>query len=242
MPDYIRNYTSLLETLTARHGKESALEWVVGGEFLQIAILESSMMRTLGLRPTDTLVDVGCGSGRLAFGLRSYLQGQFIGTDILQEALDYAREKVARPEWQFIATNDIVIPVPSETADFVTFFSVFTHLLDEDIFRFLAEAKRVVKPGKLIVFSYLDFDVECHWTVFEQTLADRNPDRVLNKFISKAAIRRWARALDLEVVRLYEGDESWIALTESFTHADGRVKTGVVDFGQSVAVLRAPSL
>jgi ubiquinone/menaquinone biosynthesis C-methylase UbiE len=238
-PDYVRAYRKQLSDFIQRHGREAAMEWVVGGQYLQIGILESSLLRTLGLRSTDTVVDVGCGSGRLAYALRSFLTGRFVGTDILEEVLAYARARVLRTDWEFILTTDTMIPVMGRVADFVTFFSVFTHLLDEDIYRFLFEAKRVAKAGAPIVFSYLDYDVESHWTVFEQTMADRNPDRVLNMFMSKSAIRRWARELELEIVRLYDGDEKWIHLTENFTYIDGRGASGVVEFGHSVAVLRS---
>jgi ubiquinone/menaquinone biosynthesis C-methylase UbiE len=216
------------------------MELVVGGQFHEIGILESSALLTLGLRSEDCLVDVGCGSGRLAVALRHFLKGKYVGTDILDEALIYAREKAGRPDWDFIETFQPVIPIPERQADMVCFFSVFTHLLDEDIFRFLAEAKRVMKSGGRIVFSYLDFEVASHWTVFENTLADTNPRRVLNKFISKPAITRWAKALSLEIETLYDGSEPWIKLTEDFKYSDGRLASGTVEFGQSVGVVRVP--
>jgi ubiquinone/menaquinone biosynthesis C-methylase UbiE len=238
VPDYVVSYQNHLARLVEAHGRDAAMEWVVGGQYDQIGILESSALRTLGLRSTDTLVDIGCGSGRLPFKLRDYLSGRFIGTDILDQALAYADERCARPDWRFIPHFLPSIPIEGEIADFVTFFSVFTHLLDEDIFRFLAEAHRVLKPGGHVVFSFLDFECETHWPIFEATVADQNPQRVINKFISKGGIRRWARAVGLEVVRIYDGPEAWITLTEPFTYLDGRRAEGVVEFGQSVAVLR----
>jgi len=236
--DYTGRYEKLLASLVEAHGREGAMEWIVGGQYSQIGILESSALITLGLKPGHTLVDVGCGSGRLPFALRNYLTGRFIGTDILGEALEFAREKCGRPDWEFIRNSEPTIPAADSSADFISFFSVFTHLLDEDIFRFLMEARRVLKPGGKIVFSLLDFECESHWTVFEATLADRNPDRVINKFISKGAIRRWSRALGLEVETIWDGQEKWIELTERFEYSDGRHAEGVVEFGQSVAVFR----
>lgn len=169
--------------------------------------------------------------------MRDYLSGQYIGTDILDEALEYERERCVRPDWRFIPHHLPSIPVEGAVADFVTFFSVFTHLLDEDIFRFLAEAARVAKPEGKIVFSFLDFECDSHWPVFELTLADGNPRRVINKFISKGAIHRWSRALNLEVVAIHDGPEAWIELTEPFTYSDGRRAEGTVEFGQSIAIL-----
>jgi ubiquinone/menaquinone biosynthesis C-methylase UbiE len=240
IPDYVASYKASLASYIATYGREKAMELIVGGQFNEIGILESSALLTLGLRSDDCLVDVGCGSGRLAFALRRFLTGKFIGTDILDEALNYAREKVGRPDWDFLETFEPVIPIPDQKANMVSFFSVFTHLLDEDIFRFLAEAKRVTKSGGKIVFSFLDFEVPSHWTVFENTLADKNPKRVLNKFIGKAAIIRWAKALSLDIERLYDGSEAWIELTEEFKYSDGRLAAGIVEFGQSVGVIRVP--
>src|SRR5687768_10844706 len=133
VPDYVRSYELHLAHLIKHHGRDAAMELVVGGQYHQIGILESSALITLGLSPDHTLVDVGCGSGRLAFQLKSYLRGQYIGTDLLDESLRFAREKCEREDWQFIQNHQPTIPVPDHTADFVSFFSVMTHLLDEDI-------------------------------------------------------------------------------------------------------------
>jgi ubiquinone/menaquinone biosynthesis C-methylase UbiE len=237
-PDYALSYRTLFARLVAAHGRDAAMAWVVGGEYDQIGILESSALISLGLRPPHSLIDVGCGSGRLPFHLRNYLTGPFVGTDILEEALDYARDKCGRPDWSFVQNQEPTIPAADSSADFVSFFSVFTHLLDEDVYRFLVEAQRVAKPGGRIVFSFLDFECESHWPVFESTVADRDPARVINKFISKGAIRRWCRALGLAEESICDGTAPWIALTEPFTYSNGRRVEGVVEFGQSVAVLR----
>lgn len=239
VPNYIKAYEELCDALIARHGREQAMSLIVGGQYREMGILESSALRTLGLQPGHHVIDVGCGSGRLAVALRPFLTGKFTGTDVLQKALDYAAEKCARPDWEFVRTIEPVIPAAAQGADFVCFFSVFTHLLDEDIYRFLAEAKRVTRPGGTIVFSYLDFEVATHWAIFESTVADRNPNRVLNKFISKGAIHKWCGQLGLTVARLYDGPERWIELTEPFRYIDGREASGTVEFGQSVAVVRA---
>jgi ubiquinone/menaquinone biosynthesis C-methylase UbiE len=238
VPDYVRSYRELLAQFIQTYGREGAMEWIVGGQYAQIGILESSALRTLGLQPEHTLIDVGCGSGRLPNALKHYLAGKFIGTDILEEALAFAKEKCGRADWQFIAGHEPVVPADDAVADYVSFFSVFTHLLDEDIYRFLGEAKRVLKPGGMVVFSFLDFECETHWPVFESTIADRNPSRVLNKFISKGAIRRWCRQLGMQEHAIYEGNARWIQLTEPFTYADGRRAEGIVEFGQSIAVLK----
>ena len=238
VPKYVNAYEELLDQLIAAHGREQAMSLIVGGQYREMGILESSALFTHGLQPEHNVVDVGCGSGRLAVALRPFLTGKLLGTDVLQKALDYAAEKCARPDWEFVRTVEPVIPAAAQSADYICFFSVFTHLLDEDIYRFLVESKRVARPGGVIMFSYLDFEVASHWTIFELTVADRNPNRVLNKFISKPAIHKWCAQLGLTVERLYDGPEPWIKLTEPFRYVDGREASGTVEFGQSVAIVR----
>lgn len=69
-------------------------------------------------------------------------------------------------------------------------------------------------------------------------MSDRDLHRVINKFISKGAIRRWATVLGLKVEAIFDGPTPWINLTEPFDYTDGRRAEGVVEFGQSIAVLQ----
>lgn len=237
-PDYIGSYTDRLHKLVQSQGVEAAMESIVGGKFIEVGKIEAACLIHLGLQPHHTVVDVGCGSGRLAFQLREYLKGRFIGTDILHEPLDHARKICKRVDWEFIACSDSVIPCGDACADFVTFFSVFTHLLDEDIFRYLCEAKRVLKPSGRVVFSFLDFDCESHWYVFVKTVEDRNPNRVLNKFITKDTARRLGRGAGFIVDAVRDGLEKWIPV--GGVSGDGRNSEEapiLAEFGQSVAVL-----
>lgn len=214
------------------------MDIIVGGQSRTIGILEHSVLVTLGLTSQDTVVDIGCGSGRLSNRLANTHRGVFVGTDILPGLVEYAQKKAAREDWRFHVAASPPLPIEDGIADFVCFFSVFTHLLDEDIYRYLAEAARILKNGGKIVFSFLDFSVASHWTIFEQTLADSSPNPVLNKFIGKDAIHAWTTNLGLRIEQLYDGPADWINLLEDIVYIDGRKASGVTSFGQSVAVCR----
>lgn len=110
-------------------------------------------------------------------------------------------------------------------------------LLDEDIYRYIEEAKRLLKPGGKLVFSYLDFTVATHGTMFELTLTGRSPAPVLNKFISKDAIHAWAHRFGLRVEQLHDGPTKWSDLIEPITTIDGRQVSGRSYFGPSVEVV-----
>jgi ubiquinone/menaquinone biosynthesis C-methylase UbiE len=51
-----------------------------------------------GLQPDHSLVDIGCGSGRLAVQLADWLRGPYLGTDVVQSLLDQAAQTCSRPD------------------------------------------------------------------------------------------------------------------------------------------------
>lgn len=238
----IKNYVTHLEKLIQDHTtKEEALHQAVGGEFMAIGKIERDLLIGLGLQPDQTVVDVGCGSGRLAFPLAHFLtQGRYFGFDVVPELVEHAQIITQRPDWTFQVTNGTQIPVPDEMADVVCFFSVFTHLLHEDTYRYLREAKRVLRPGGKVVFSFLEFAISPHWDIFHTMVENTQPNQVHNQFISRDGIVMWAQSLGLEVTTIHDGDKPHIALTERVQWDNGAVMEGQGHLGQSVAVLTKP--
>ncbi len=201
----------------------------VGGYFDEFSQLMLKILVEAGLKPEHYLIDVGCGSGRLTKAAGLYLTGRYLGTDVVPALLDNAR-KYAKRGWRFEEISAVAIPEEDSVADVVCFFSVLTHLLHEDSFRYLREAKRVLKPGGRIVFSFLEFRVYATRTVFREMVERRDTgwERVLDQFMSRDAIEAWADELGLDIVKVAGGDENQIA-------DDG---SGVYSLGQSICVLQ----
>jgi SAM-dependent methyltransferase len=107
----------------------------VGGSYDALGEIEKQLLIEYGLMPAHTLLDIGCGSGRLAKALVPYLKGEgrFLGTDVVAELLDYAKQGCP-PNWAFLQVEEIRIPAADDSADFACFFSVFTHPLHEETF------------------------------------------------------------------------------------------------------------
>jgi ubiquinone/menaquinone biosynthesis C-methylase UbiE len=236
---FTEDYRALVRDLMARYPLAEAMSRAVGGDFEALGRIEKQLLVGYGLEPQHTLVDVGCGSGRLAKQLVGYLaSGRVLGTDVVPELLDYARSGCPN-SWEFALVDDIRIPFGNDVADFASFFSVFTHLLHEESFSYLIEARRAVKPGGTIVFSFLEF--ADNWGVFKKALRDVHLGvrrAHLNMFIGRDALEAWARHLGMSIVDIRSGSDAFVELPEPVTHEDGRRSEGRVAFGQSVCVLR----
>src|SRR6266404_1747053 len=228
-------YIAAVKELIANHGLERAMELFVGGEFEAIGNLEVATLKHFGLSDDGYLIDVGCGSGRLAQPLSRIFQGKYLGIDVVPHLVDFARQNIKRPDWQFKVTKGLTIPERDGVADMVCFFSVFTHLLHEQSYLYLLEAKRVLKPGGKILFSFLDFVVPGHWPVFEAAIGDLSTSsQPLSVFLSKEAIPVWAAHLGLTVQSIQDGDNADIPLPDPVVFESGAVMRDRGTVGQSV--------
>lgn len=236
--DFRKTHRSQYQILRNAYPLDEAMKLAVGGEFHATGLLERELLINHGLRKDDYVIDVGCGSGRLAKPLSEYLTGNYLGIDVVPELLDYARKLVSRPDWRFQLASGLTIPERNETADMVCFFSVFTHLLHEQSFVYLRDAKRVLKPGGKIVLSFLDFRMDAHWSVFESNLEDvGNASKPMDVFLSVDTLREWARHLDLDVEAIKDGNDPYIPLSEPIAFENGTIVKDRAAFWQSVCVM-----
>jgi ubiquinone/menaquinone biosynthesis C-methylase UbiE len=90
--------------------------------FELVGNIECALLKHYGLQSDHYVVDVGCGSGRLAKPLSAYLSGPYLGTDLVMDLIDYARKVTGRPDWRFEVVDYIGIPEQDGQADVVCFF------------------------------------------------------------------------------------------------------------------------
>ena len=126
-----------------------------------------------GLRPEMRVLDVGCGIGRMAAPLTSYLSasGSYEGFDIMAMGIDWCARNISTrfPNFRFqhariynkmydagaqCRAADYVFPYRDSEFDYVFLTSVFTHMLKEDVAQYLSQIVRVLKPGGTCLSTY----------------------------------------------------------------------------------------
>jgi len=176
-----------LELCDRLHGRSSPLQpprWLrtlVGdGDFDAVGQRFLNHFRDLAsLQPDAVVLDVGCGVGRLALPLTRYLteSGHYHGFDTVGPAIRWCQRHITPtfPNFRFeqadiyhplynpagrCPARDYTFPYPEGVFDLVIVASVFTHLRPEEVNRYLAEVRRVLKPGGrcLATFFLLNAD------------------------------------------------------------------------------------
>jgi SAM-dependent methyltransferase len=132
-------------------------------------------VRIGGLKPTDSVLDIGCGIGRMAVPLTQYLDETacYEGIDPVNEGIEWCVQNISPiyPNFRFcrvdiahelynpggaVKGSEIVLPFGNAKFDFVTMISVATHLPLEEIAAYAREVSRLLASGgKLFLTAFL---------------------------------------------------------------------------------------
>ena len=124
------------------------------------------LRRWAALAADEQVLEVGCGPGRSALALSDFLAdgGSYDGIDVDKRVIRWCRRHV-EPKWPAghfthvdvwngvynkrgrIRPDRFEFPFADETFDVVFATSVFTHMLDDDVRRYIREVQRVLRPG-----------------------------------------------------------------------------------------------
>ena len=162
----------------ARHG---------GPEFYSSGLKFAETLITWGgLRSTDRVLDVGCGPGRIAIGIGETFgwTNRYLGIDVIRTDIKVANQNItsAHRTFQFkhidvhnglynpnglMKSTEVRFPLDDQSVDFVLASSLFTHMFDADVKRYVSEIGRVMVPGGKILTTWFALTPE----VLERSLA-----------------------------------------------------------------------
>ena len=103
---------------------------------------------------TDTVVEIGCGVGRLTRAIAPEV-GQVFAFDLSAEMLTIARKSVDAANASFQqAKTPALAEIADNSIDAFVAYCVFQHLPDLEVLReYLKTAARVLKPGGTLIFT-----------------------------------------------------------------------------------------
>lgn len=147
--------------------------FVGGGDFEAVGKEFIGHFQRFGLRPSHDVLDLGCGVGRMALPLAEYLTGSYVGIDVSAKAIEMCRDRISRSDFRFIhadihnpiysshgknKASDYRLPLNDRSFDFVFLTSVFTHLLRDEVERYLSEISRVMRPSATCFITWFILD------------------------------------------------------------------------------------
>lgn len=172
-------YLFLDVTHYIRHGSSGIIPppskvFIGTGSYLKTGVEFADYFTRLGgLKASHSVLDVGCGTGRMAIPLTRILDksGSYEGIDIVKDGVDWASKAIGSKYTNFNFShtnifNELYNPKGTDLAseykfpfidnkfDFIFLTSVFTHMLHDDLENYLHEISRVLKPGGRCLITY----------------------------------------------------------------------------------------
>jgi SAM-dependent methyltransferase len=180
---FVNCFLDLLDTLTGR-SRDGApprrLNISGGGTFRAIGEHNVAICkRYAGLMPDDALLDVGCGIGRSALALTTFLSatGRYTGFDVIDFAIRWCQRTIGAKHANFcfihsdiynkqynrkgrIDPQQYVFPAQTGSISFCLATSLFTHLLPSTTERYVSEVARVLRPDGRFLATWFLLDEE----------------------------------------------------------------------------------
>ena len=185
----------------------------IGNSFLKLLIEHAR------LNKKRKVLDVGCGTGRMAKQFAKFLEhGSYEGFDINERFVDYCKDAYKNKKFGFklcdvkhseynpsgtIDPMEFKFPYPDQSFDLAIAIALFNHFETPWTFRYIAEMTRVLKPNGIFFATFLMLNPlsmssienrEKHPFKFDLRTPDSwheyNSRRLFNVAIPEAGLRR----------------------------------------------------
>ena len=207
--------------------------YVGGGDFEAVGNAFLETLKRHGLKPGMSVLDMGCGQGRMARPLTNFLneEGSYRGFDIVPAGIAWCQKHYAdlenfrfehadvfnaryNPDGKTFA-SEYAFPVEDDSIDLVFMTSVFTHMFADDLSNYLREVSRTLKPGGTSLITW--------FLLSEQSRSAPSP---------KLAFRH--RVDDVSMTTLAENPEAAIAYDKDWVrqlYSDCGLEIRIIEYG-----------
>jgi ubiquinone/menaquinone biosynthesis C-methylase UbiE len=171
----------------------------------------------LDLRPSDRVLELGCGVGRIGHLLAPKV-AHWEGADISANMLRVAKERLAaHGNVGFTElTRTSLVPIADASMDKAYCVAVFIHMDKEDFYLYLEELARVVKPGGLVYFDTWNLASPVGWRRYALEVAQyrgadigTRKDVARNQFSTPDEVRAFLEHAGFEML-LVLSDSPWV--------------------------------
>jgi ubiquinone/menaquinone biosynthesis C-methylase UbiE len=171
----------------------------------------------LDLKPTDRVLELGCGVGRIGRELAPHI-AYWEGADISANMLKVARERLAG--FDNVGLTELTCSdlksLPDASFDKAYSIAVFIHMDKEDFYLYLEDLARVVKPGGLVFFDTWNTSHPVGWRRFAIELnplrgvaPTERKDVARNQFSNPEEVRSFLDHAGFETLGLLT-DSPWV--------------------------------
>lgn len=141
----------------------------------------------LDISPPDVVLELGCGVGRIGRELARHC-GEWVGADISEKMIDHAKTRLAdRNNVAFHQLSRTSLEMlGDESVDKAYSIAVFCHMDKEDLYLYLQELQRVIRPGGLIFVETWNLAHPVGWRRWAyEPLSWSNADQSIRKDIAR---------------------------------------------------------
>ncbi len=163
--------------LPAKHLRFGGKEFKNDDFFLASAQSEAQrLVRRCGLSKASVVLDVGCGVGRLPIGILDQVGDirVYRGVDVHSKSIRWCKLHIegSHPSFQFRLidvknrcynpdgsplSDSFRLPFDDSSFDIIYLYSVFSHMMPDDVSVYLGEFSRLLRPeGKVFLTAFLE--------------------------------------------------------------------------------------
>ncbi len=151
----------------------------------------------------STVLDIGCGTGRLSFQLAGHCK-KIVGVDLSSKNIEIAKSKLSKmnhPNLSFVHSNGILF-----NEDLKYDYAILTYVIHEmpELERDQLLSKLKTKANKIIIGDYLTPTPKSFWggmNVIVEYLAGKDHFENFKNYVKNGGLHYLASKVDMEIIR-----------------------------------------